>query len=136
MENFCSKLRIHARLPESLWPEVVKATAYIINIITTKGLNWTSPIQLLNSLLKRVTLKVNIAHLYAYGCRAYVYIQPLEQERKSNKLQYRARIGYLVGYDSSNLTSLAETTVFFLGYQMRKMLEESYPTRYPMRALY
>lgn len=106
IDNKATTLRIYARLPETLWPEAVKATAYLLNLLPTRGLNWTSPIQFINIFMGRKKTKINIGHLYAYGCRVYVYIHPDEPERKGNKkhkLRYKARIGYLVGYDSSNI---------------------------------
>ena len=43
-----------------------------------------------------------IKHLRVYGCRAYPLI-PSIKIRKKDKLSPRARIGYLVGYDSTNI---------------------------------
>ena len=45
-------------------------------------------------------LKPNIGHLRVYGCRAY----PLKYNIPClNKLAPRAHVGYLVGYDSTNI---------------------------------
>jgi hypothetical protein len=44
--------------------------------------------------------KPNIAHLRVYGCRAYPLIHEIP---KKQKLRPRAQIGYLVGYNSSNI---------------------------------
>jgi hypothetical protein len=44
--------------------------------------------------------KPSIAHLGVYGCRAYA-LRP--QIPKGDKLTPRALIGYLVGYDASNI---------------------------------
>ncbi|PYV90877.1 MAG: hypothetical protein DMG90_08600, partial [Acidobacteria bacterium] len=39
-----------------------------------------------------------------YGCKAYVYIPEEVREREAHhKLAPRARIGYLVGYESTNI---------------------------------
>ena len=43
---------------------------------------------------------LNLAYLKAYGCKAYVRINQLS---KKQKLSERAHIGYLIGYDSSNI---------------------------------
>ena len=44
----------------------------------------------------------NLAHLQVFGCKAYPYIAK-EQHLRTDKLSPRASIGYLVGYDSSNI---------------------------------
>jgi hypothetical protein len=44
--------------------------------------------------------KPNIAYLRIYSCRAYPLIHKIP---KKQKLRLRAQIGYLVGYDSSNI---------------------------------
>jgi hypothetical protein len=44
--------------------------------------------------------KPNIGHLRAYGCRAYLLKYNIP---RLNKLAPRAHIGYLVGYDSTNI---------------------------------
>jgi hypothetical protein len=42
----------------------------------------------------------NLAHLYVYGCRAYPLNKGIPRRQK---LDPRAYIGYLMGYDSSNI---------------------------------
>jgi hypothetical protein len=45
-------------------------------------------------------IKPTFAHMHIYGCRAY----PLKYNiSKLQKLEPRAHIGYLVGYDSRNI---------------------------------
>ena len=58
----------------------------------------------LKQALGRPSPPPSYAHLKAYGCRAY----PLTREvkaglEKKRKLAPRAHIGYLVGYDSTNI---------------------------------
>jgi hypothetical protein len=87
-------LRIHARLPANLWPENVKCAAYLLNMWPTRRLGWRTPFEAVTS------RKPDLAHLQVYGCRAY----PLRYNvAKLDKLEPRAHIGYLVGYDSSNI---------------------------------
>lgn len=93
-------MRIHSGLPSDMWPEIVRAAAYILNRIPTHSLNWKTPWEAATG------HKPNVAHLRAYGCKAYAHIL---KERGSNskptkneKLAARAHIGYLVGYQSSN----------------------------------
>ena len=45
-----------------------------------------------------------LAHLRAYGCRAYAMTEHAQlKKRRLRKLDPRAHIGYLVGYDSTNI---------------------------------
>jgi hypothetical protein len=93
-------MRVHARLPESLWPEIVNATAYILNRTPNRQLNWKTPLETLQELAKMPNPHPNITHLRVYGARAYPVIHKIP---KSEKLQPRAHIGYLVEYDSTNI---------------------------------
>ena len=87
-------LRIAASLPANMWPEIVKTTGYLNNRTPKRKLQWITPIQSLT------TRKPSLSHLHVYGCRAY----PLRYKiPKTQKLEPRAHIGYLVGYDSSNI---------------------------------
>jgi hypothetical protein len=98
-------IRVNANLPENLWPESVKAAAYLINRTPTQRLAWKSPAESLqNALGDRTVIKPDISHLRVYGCKAYAYIpEKIREEKKYHKLAPRARIGYLVGYDSTNI---------------------------------
>jgi transposase InsO family protein len=93
-------IRINANLPENLWPEIIAAAGYLLNRTPTKQLDWKSPIQVLQDHRGVANPKPNIAHLRVYGCRAYPLIRKIP---KKQKLRPRAQIGYLVGYDSSNI---------------------------------
>jgi hypothetical protein len=93
-------IRINANLPENLWPEIIIAAGYLLNRTPSKRLDWKSPIQVLQDHRGVAKPKPNIAHLRVYGCRAYPLINKIP---KKQKLQSRAKIGYLVGYDSSNI---------------------------------
>lgn len=42
----------------------------------------------------------NIAHLRVYGCKAYSLLKTI---LRSHKLEERVLIGYLIGYDSTNI---------------------------------
>lgn len=87
-------MRIHANLPHSLWPEIVKAAAYILNRLPIAREDWLTPFQLATG------RKPQVQHLKIYGCKAY----PLNHKVvDSAKLEPRAHIGYLVGWDSTNI---------------------------------
>ena len=87
-------MRIHARLPENLWPEIVKTAGYLLNRTPTKALNWKTPFEL------AIGIKPSLSHLHIYGCKAYTLSHGIP---RIHKLQPRAFIGYLVGYDSTNI---------------------------------
>jgi len=93
-------MRIEAYLPEELWPEIKKAAAYLINRTPSRGLRWQTPFQKIQLVMNILPLEPNIGHLRVYGCRAY----PLKYNiPRLNKLAPRAHVGYLVGYDSTNI---------------------------------
>lgn len=87
-------LRVSANLPEGLWPETVKAAVYISNRTPTKSLNYTTPFEAVHG------VKPSVQHLRVYGCKAYVLNKQIPHK---NKMQERALIGYLIGYDSRNI---------------------------------
>ena len=93
-------IRIDAHLPENLWPETIKAAGYLTNRAPTKRLDWKTPFQKLQEATGASNPKPNIAHLAVYGCRAYALNQQIPRRRK---LEPRAFIGYLVGYESTNI---------------------------------
>ena len=93
-------MRIEAQMPENLWPEFFKAAIYITNRTPTKQLGWLTPLEKLYNDLDRPNPRPSIAHLRIIGCRAYTKINNIP---KKSKMAPRALIGYLVGYDSTNI---------------------------------
>lgn len=87
-------MRIDARLPSNMWPEIVKTAAYIMIRTPLKKLNWKTPYEAVH---KHVPL---YSHMQVYGCRAYPLIHDI---LRKEKLDSRAHIGYLLGYDSTNV---------------------------------
>ena len=49
----------------------------------------------------------DLAHLHVYGCKAYIRINMLP---KKQKLEKRTHIGYLIGYNSSNIYRIWNTS--------------------------
>ena len=87
-------MRIAASLPSNLWPEMIHAAVYLKNRTPRKQLGWKTQFEMLHQ------KKPSLAHLHVYGCRAY----PLNKHiPRLQKLEPRAHIGYLVGYDSTNI---------------------------------
>ncbi|KAG7150913.1 Retrovirus-related Pol polyprotein transposon TNT 1-94 like [Verticillium longisporum] len=98
-----------AGFPEDLWPEVVQAAAYLHNLTPKGRLQWATPEGKLNDWLNSKGLAARttapgLAHLRRYGCRAYPLTADAQHGRnRKQKLAPRAHIGYLCGYDSSNI---------------------------------
>ena len=76
------------------------AAAYVLNRTPNKQLKWKAPLETLQEVAKMPNPRPSIAHLRVYGARAYPLIHKIP---KSEKLRPRAHIGYLVGYDSTNI---------------------------------
>lgn len=65
-----------------------------MNRTPTRSLGWRTPFEVANQ------KKPSIAHMQPYGCRAYTLRTKVA---RSDKLSERALVGYLVGYDSTNV---------------------------------
>jgi hypothetical protein len=87
-------MRVQANLPADMWPEVVQTAAYLNNRTPKRRLGWKTPHEALTG------LKPNLAHLHVYGCRAYPHNKHIP---KLDKLRPRAHLGYLIGYESTNI---------------------------------
>ena len=85
---------LEASLPTNLWPEVVGCAAYIANRTPIRQLGWKTPFEIVNN------SKPSYAHLREYGCRAYALNKSIPH---SKKLDSRAHLGHLIGYDSTNI---------------------------------
>ena len=91
------------KLPIELHPEIFSCAAYLLNRSPTRRLNWETPQGMLNRLSTLVTKDVtepDLSHIRVYGCLSYVHIK---NRLKKEKLFPKAEIGYLVGYDSTNI---------------------------------
>ena len=109
-----SKIRtiaIASKLPEELWPEMSRAAVYLHNRTPNYTYNWKSPYDRFHTHVAHrdgvvvEDRKPQLAHLKVYGCKAFA--MTTDALRKSNRLHTRlnpkAWIGYLVGYDSTNI---------------------------------
>lgn len=104
-------MRIGANLPEELWNETTKAAVYLYNRSPKYILDWKSPYERFHEGLAgkdndsptRIQ-RPNQSHLKVYGCKAFALTRgSLKGTERTRKLAPRAWIGYLVGYDSSNI---------------------------------
>jgi hypothetical protein len=87
-------MRIQANLPIYLLNELVRTAAYIINRTPLETHKWKTAYELVWG------SPLNVTHLKPIGCRAYVLNYGL---KRAQKLELRALIGHLVGYDSTNI---------------------------------
>ena len=87
-------LRLEADLPHYLWPEAIHTACCLANRTPTAKHGWKTPFELV------MGNKPQLSHLKIYGCKAYALNRNIP---KKEKLEPKAHIGYLVGYDSTNI---------------------------------
>jgi len=88
-------LKAQARFPTRLWPEIIIAAAYLLNLNPIKALEWISPLEFLQKELVTATYVPRLAHLVVYRSRAYFHNKNMP---KLDRLKPNAGIGYLCGY--------------------------------------
>jgi hypothetical protein len=93
-------MHIDSELPPFMWPEVLLAAGYLLNRTPRQSHNWKTPLEVLQTFMNFKDLKPKCGHIRVYGCRAYPLIQ---DNPKLNKLGPRSVIGYLCGWDSTNV---------------------------------
>ena len=104
-------MRLSGRLPHALWREIVSAATYLYNRTPRYSLEWKSPYEVFHDYVmasQGVTgpRRPILHHLKAYGCKCYTLINSSgdpDFPGKLQKLAPRAHIGYLVGYESTNI---------------------------------
>jgi len=97
-------MRISANLPHDLWNEIVNCAVYLRDRTPRESNGWKSPHEKFHTYLSGRATKPQLAHLKAYGCRAYAMTANAQLKKKRlMKLDPRAHIGYLVGYASTNI---------------------------------
>src|SRR5437764_10171220 len=69
-----------------------------------KHLGWKSPVEAFQTSLGYTVIQPDIRYLRVYGCKVYVYIpEEIRRREQAYKLAPCAKIGYLVGYQSTNI---------------------------------
>jgi len=97
-------MRLKANLPHDLWPEIVNCAVYLGERTPRHHNRWKSPFEKFYSYVYGTRKQPPLAHIKAYGCRAYAMTKDAQLKRnRRNKLAPRAEISYLVGYDSTNI---------------------------------
>lgn len=55
-------------------------------------------------------MSLDTSFLRAYGCKAYpLTVKALKNKKRGLKLEAHAEVGYLVGYDSTNISCIHST---------------------------
>ena len=100
-------MRISANLPYDLQMEMVDYAVYLHNRTPQEARRWKTPYEVFYSNIGEsvgIQKKLQLAYLRAYGCRAYAMTKDAQlKQKKKQKLNPQAYIGYLVGYDSTNI---------------------------------
>jgi hypothetical protein len=103
-------LRAGARFPSFLWVEIYRAAVYLYNRTPRRVNNWDTPYARFHTAIAQrdghgQECKVPyLGHLRAYGSKAFAMTQDtLKGRNKRQRLNPRAWIGYLVGYQSTNI---------------------------------
>jgi hypothetical protein len=87
-------IRIDGRLPMELSNECCLVAVYLLNRTPVELLGWKTLYEVVHG------QKPSVAHFIVVGARAYVLNNKL---KRGEKLESRALIGQLVGYDSTNI---------------------------------
>ena len=87
-------LRLHANLSKSLTNELVVTAVYLLNRTPIEQNGWRTPFKVVTG------KKPSLAHCFEIGSKAYALNVHV---KRGDKLESRTLIGYLVGYDSSNI---------------------------------
>jgi hypothetical protein len=103
-------IRLDANLPWELWPEITRAAVYLYNRTPNYPNKWKTPYEIfftrtaaMNGIVTGPR-KPNQAHLRAYGCKAYAMTDDTHRGKsRLQRLDPKAWIGYLVGYQSTNI---------------------------------
>jgi hypothetical protein len=103
-------MRLDANLPWELWPEIVRAAVYLYNRTPRYSNKWKSRYEVFFTTaahydgIATPPRKPNHAHLKAYGCKTFALTSDTKRGKLHlQRLDPRAWIGYLVGYQSSNI---------------------------------
>ena len=103
-------MRASSKLPAALWKEISKAAVYLLNRIPKYQNHWRAPYERFHTFIAQRNgisnqpKRPNQSHLRKYGCKAFA--MTTDALKKVNRLQRfnpKAWIGYLIGYDSTNV---------------------------------
>lgn len=92
--TYARALTIQAGLPKTLWPEIVLTVIKILNRTPRRNLQWKTPLEMIGG------QKPDLSGLRILGCKAFVRRNLIP---RLDKVDTRVWIGYLVGYEASNI---------------------------------
>ncbi|KAL9567430.1 hypothetical protein ACKAV7_008380 [Fusarium commune] len=103
-------MRIGAKLPSFLWVEIWRAAVYLYNRTPKYIYNWKTPYKRFYTYFAFrdgvvvTERKPDQTHLRVYGCKAFAMTtDALKKKNRRQRLNPRGWIGYLVGYNSTNI---------------------------------
>ena len=109
---------IGANLPAHLWSEISRAATYLHNRTPKYTYNWKSPYDRFHTHVAHrdgvvvEDRKPQQAHLKVYGCKAFAMTSDAQKKvKRLQRLKPKAWIGYLVGYDSTNIYRIWNPTL-------------------------
>jgi hypothetical protein len=86
--------RLAAKLPKKLAIQIAETAVYQLNRTPTEAIGWKTPYEVIWG------KKPSVAHMRPIGSHAFVYNTKIA---RGDKLESRAIIGHLVGYNSTNI---------------------------------
>ena len=90
-------LRIAANIPEKLVNELSMTAIQLLNTTPVESLNWRTPYEIVHG------RKPTVSHYQPIGRRAYALKKGTHTLATADKTSSRVHIGYLMGYDSTNI---------------------------------
>lgn len=103
-------MRLGSKLPAFLWVEIIRSAVYLYNRTLKYIYNWISPYERFFTFLSYrdgivvKDRKPSQQHLKAYRCKAFAITSSAQLKSKhKQRLNPKAFIGYLVGYNSTNI---------------------------------
>jgi hypothetical protein len=87
-------IRIEACLPKELSNKCVMTAIYLLNRTPVKALAWRTPFEAVHG------VNPSLAHVDEIGATAYALNHAI---KRADKLESRALVGQLVGYNSTNI---------------------------------
>ena len=103
-------MRASSKLPAALWREISKAAVYLLNRTPKYQYNWKTSYDKFHTFIAQrngVAIehkRPDQSHLCTYGCKAFAMTtDALKKTSHLQRFKPNAWIGYLVGYDSTNV---------------------------------
>lgn len=100
LTNRATALKLESNLPDNVYVECYFTAGYLLNRTPAQRLNWKTPIGGLQEEMGLPDWKPFAGNIYRFGSKAYVHNKTRE---KLEKLAPKAYVGWLVGYQGSNI---------------------------------